>query len=125
MAGTKEWIDMTHKPKIIYRNNKQKMCKQKVSFTNMKAALKVAEKHKQNVYECPICFCFHCTSHQNWMDDFVPKERFNNILEQNRVLQRQSGKKTEIFKRYRRYINELNVAIARLKKENKALKNKT
>lgn len=51
--------------------SKAKMCKNKRSFHNKVAAEKVAERFGQRVYECPICFCFHCTSKENWQDEFL------------------------------------------------------
>ena len=62
--------------------NRSKMCYKKASFQTEKAAVKVAKEHNQNVYECPICFCWHCTSQENWQLEFIPIDKYNEILEQ-------------------------------------------
>lgn len=59
--------------------NRLKMCKNKVSFTSKQAALKVAEKHNQRVYECPVCFCYHCTKLEDWKSLFVPVEEYESL----------------------------------------------
>lgn len=56
-----------------------KMCKNKTSFTSKGAALRVTEKYGQRVYECPVCFCFHCTSKSDWKEEFVPIEKYQNL----------------------------------------------
>ncbi len=59
---------------------KAKMCKSKLSFRTKAVASKVAAKHGQTVYECPICFCFHCTSKTSWRDEFVGIEEYNKAV---------------------------------------------
>jgi len=58
---------------------KAKMCKTKLSFRTMETALKVAAKHNQTVYECPVCFCFHCTSRKDWREEFVEIGKYNQL----------------------------------------------
>lgn len=60
--------------------NRIKMCKDKVSFTNEKAARKVAKLHDQRVYECPVCFCFHCTSSDNWKGEYVTRKEYEIVM---------------------------------------------
>ena len=74
--------------------NRIKMCKGKVSFTNAGAAKRVAEKHGQRVYECPVCFCFHCTSKADWRDEFVPIEQYRLIVQKLEDLQKKYKEKT-------------------------------
>lgn len=38
------------------------MCDKKRSFETEARANKFARRFNQRVYECPICFCWHCTS---------------------------------------------------------------
>lgn len=63
-------------------------CKGKVSFTNVAAAKRAAEKHGQRVYECPVCYCWHCTSKPDWKDEFLPIEKYRNVLKENERLQK-------------------------------------
>src|SRR5690242_3912356 len=54
--------------------HKTKMCIRKVSFTTKAKAQAIADKFSQRVYECPICFCWHTTSKENWQDEFIRME---------------------------------------------------
>lgn len=94
-----------------------KMCKGKVSFTNKTAALKVAEKHNQNVYECPVCFCFHCTSLQNWKDEFVPVAKYQALLKANEQLILASSKYKPEITRLGKIILEKNKTINLLRQK--------
>ncbi len=67
-------------------NNRGKMCNYKLSFNTRKKAQVNADKHGQSVYECPVCYCWHCTSKENWRDEFVNVEEFNYILEKNKEI---------------------------------------
>lgn len=92
---------------------RHKMCKDKVSFTTKKAALKRAEMFNQRVYECPVCFCFHCTSKEKIEDEFVGLEFHNRIVtEYQEQIERQKKK----IKRYGKIIRDLNEHISKLKK---------
>jgi hypothetical protein len=102
--------------------NRVKMCKHKVSFTTIASAQKRADKHGQRVYECPICFCFHCTSKENWRDEFVEVEKYRNILKDNERLQSSKQKSDAKRKNLKVKINELERVLKAMKKENAALK---
>ena len=65
--------------KILRLKSRDKICGNKVSFTHIKKAIDVAEKHNKNVYECPCCFCFHLTSRDNWKEEFVSFELFDKM----------------------------------------------
>jgi hypothetical protein len=58
---------------------KNKTCGKKVSFKNKKIAAKVALKHNQNMYECPICFCYHLTHYEDWSNEFVSLEDYKEL----------------------------------------------
>ena len=65
---------------------RNKMCNDKAIFMSVSAAAKVAEKFNQNVYECPICFCFHTTSKKDWKQEFVRIEKYENLKREfNRI----------------------------------------
>lgn len=61
--------------------SKTKMCKNKASFRSRERAEQVANNFGQRVYECPICFCFHCTSKENWQDEFLFADDAKTILQ--------------------------------------------
>lgn len=92
-----------------------RMCKGKVSFTNKGAAVKAAEKHGQRVYECPVCFCFHCTKAEDWREEFVPVEKYQNVLKVNEHLQARQ-KKLNVL---RQLVHDLRTENARLRKEHR------
>lgn len=54
-------------------SRKERMCGPKLSFRTRAKAQEIADKYGQRVYECPVCFCFHCTSKENWQDEFITK----------------------------------------------------
>lgn len=58
------------------------MCGTKAAFRTQKSAEKIAIKFHQRTYECPICFCWHCTSLENWRDEFVRKDYMDRRLAQ-------------------------------------------
>lgn len=88
-----------------------KMCAGKVSFTNKNAALKVANKFDQTVYECPVCFCFHCTNLQNWREEFVPIAKYRALLKTHEQLLEASAKYKPEIERLGKLIHELNGTI--------------
>lgn len=61
---------------------KLSMCGTKQSFRSRGAAEKIATKFNQRIYECPICFCWHCTKSQDWHDEFVRKDYMEKRLTQ-------------------------------------------
>jgi len=61
---------------------RSKMCEKKGSFYSRARAEKSAAKWGQRVYECPICFCWHCTSKDNWQEEFVDAEKARKQLVQ-------------------------------------------
>ena len=62
--------------------SKLKMCSKKVSFNTKGKAEVVASKFNQRVYECPICFCWHTSSKENWKDEFVRREYHERCMAQ-------------------------------------------
>lgn len=96
-----------------------KMCKNKVSFTNKAAAIRAAERHNQNVYECPICFCFHCTSRQDWRDEFVPIEKFHNVMRELERIQKAHTSLKKVRQRMHE-IRALNMRLLKIVKKYKA-----
>jgi hypothetical protein len=50
---------------------RKKVCSSKDSFRSKTKAEAIAKKWGQRVYECPVCFCWHCTSKENWKDEFI------------------------------------------------------
>jgi hypothetical protein len=95
---------------------RMKMCKDKVSFTNIAAAKRRAEKFGQRVYECPVCFCYHCTSLEKWQDEFVPIKKYQRAMKEAEQL----PELRQRVERYGRAIFEMNGRQARLKKEVKS-----
>lgn len=63
-------------------SKRKAMCGKKASFTNKGKADAIAAKFGQRVYECPICFCYHTTSKENWKDEYVTKEYMDRTLGQ-------------------------------------------
>lgn len=60
--------------------SRSKMCDKKGSFYSLARAETSAAKWGHRVYECPICFCWHCTSRDNWQDEFVDAEKARKQL---------------------------------------------
>lgn len=50
---------------------RKKVCTSKVSFRSKQKAMEWGKKWGQNIYECPVCFCWHLTSRENWRDEFI------------------------------------------------------
>ncbi len=98
--------------------NRFKMCKNKVSFTNAKAAERIAEKHNQRVYECPICFCFHCTSKADWKDEFVTLEKYQNVMKANDRLIKQIQNLSKVKQRLNE-MRQLNFKLLKIIKRKK------
>ena len=92
-------------------NRKERMCGPKLSFRTREKAEEVASKHGQRVYECPVCFCFHCTSKENWRDEFFTKHMVDIEI---------MNVRTELNKK----IKMKNIEIMNLRKQLKALKKK-
>jgi len=102
---------------------KAKMCDKKVSFRSFSKAQKVAEKYNQKVYECPICFCFHCTSKESWRDEYVDAEKHSNLVrDHEKLLQMTKGYRTKIksmgklLEEKNLIINDLKIKIKKLEK---------
>lgn len=102
-------------PKI----NRAKMCKNKISFRSKAAALEKATKFNQRVYECPICFCWHTTSKENWEDLYVPIEKHQNLV---RDTEKFKVKAEQTLIRYGKTIRDLNQIIHDQNLEIKELK---
>lgn len=54
--------------------SRKSMCLNKVSFRTKEKAEEAAARWGQRVYECPVCFCWHCTSLENWKYEFIAQE---------------------------------------------------
>ncbi|HZZ82019.1 MAG TPA: hypothetical protein VFE62_26200 [Gemmataceae bacterium] len=90
---------------------KKKMCGDKSTFYSKQRAVAHAAKYGQRVYECPICFCWHCTSKSNWRHEYVDAAQAKKDMQ---TLERKL--RTEyntILNKKNRRINELELAVAR------------
>lgn len=65
--------------KVLRLKSRDKVCGNKIFFPHIKKAIEVAEKHNQNVYECPCCYGFHLTKRDNWKEEFVSFELFDKM----------------------------------------------
>lgn len=99
-----------------------KMCKGKLSFHTISAAKKIAIKYDQRVYECPICFCYHTTSLEDWRQEFFRKEEvekklleqktlINNINQENASLKAKNSNYIKKIEELQKVITERNLAI--------------
>lgn len=94
-------------------SSRKKMCLNKVSFFTKKKAQAVAEVHSQRVYECPICFCWHCTSKEDWKSEYVDAEYHKKeLLKARRELRTEYN---QLLSEKNRKINKLELKIKRLK----------
>jgi hypothetical protein len=90
------------------------MCINKISFRNRDRAERSAAIYGQRIYECPICFCWHCTSKENWQDEFV-----DAITAKRQMAAAVSNARAEIKQRLKAKnvkISELEREISRLRK---------
>lgn len=88
-------------------------CGKKVSFTHRAKAEKVAKKHGQTVYECPVCFCYHCTSKEDWRSEFVSIEKYEAVRAiADDVEQLRRDLKEKHSKKVQKIIDQHNKAIA-------------
>lgn len=93
--------------------SRTRMCGNKSTFYSQGRANKHADKYGQRVYECPICFCWHCTSKENWQEEFTDAE----------VAKRQLATlENKLRAEFNRKITAKNVQIMELQKENRHLK---
>lgn len=77
--------------------SRARMCLNKVSFRSKGKAEEVAAVHNQRVYECPICFCWHCTSKENWRDEYVDAgEHKKQMAELERKLRTEFNERLKI-----------------------------
>lgn len=85
--------------------SRAQMCTKKVSFRSRGKAEAVAKQFGQRVYECPVCFCWHCTNKENWRDEFVDEEQVRKQLadlerrlrtEYNEILRKKNSLITEL-----------------------------
>lgn len=90
-----------------------KMCQNKVSFRTKGKAQAAGEKFGQRVYECPICFCWHCTNKENWKEEFVTVEECKK---------RMSTLENELRREFNEKLHEKNSRISKLQCENKRLR---
>ena len=87
--------------------SKAKMCRNKDSFYSRSRAEASAARWGQRVYECPICFCWHCTSKENWQDEFVDSE-----YARKRLVQLEATLRNE----FNRTLKEKNLRISELER---------
>lgn len=87
---------------------KEAMCGKKATFTTKGKAEQVAAKFGQRVYECPVCFCWHATSKENWKYEYVTRV----FMEQEIVKVR-----TELNEKNRKLSQEIFSLQKRLKQE--------
>lgn len=93
--------------------SRAKMCLNKVSFRSRGKAEAVALRFGQRVYECPICFCWHCTNKENWRDEFVDAEE---------TRQKIAGLERKIISLENKIRAEYNIVLREKNKEINALK---
>lgn len=92
---------------------RSQMCKNKDSFWSRTRAEASAARWGQRVYECPVCFCWHCTSKENWRDEFVDAEKARRqLIQLESTLRNEFNTKVQA-KNFR--INELERAMAKCK----------
>lgn len=94
-------------------NSRKKVCGSKDSFWSRARAESIAERYGQRVYECPICFCWHCTSKENWRDEFIEADKARKQLVQLEATLRNEFNRKLREKNLR--INELEFALSRSK----------
>ena len=94
--------------------NPRAACQHKVSFNTKKKAALVAAKFGQRVYECPICFCWHCTKKERWEDEFVRVETHVVALSQQESAIR--GELNEKNRKLTQEVFELQQEVKKLKK---------
>ncbi len=99
--------------KLIYMNSKAKMCLNKKAYYTKQKAQIDADKYGLRIYECPICFCWHTTSKENWKDEFITNEAHEKALKtlENKIRRELN----EIIKKRNTKINELELIVKRLK----------
>lgn len=68
-------------------NRKTGMCGDKLAFPTRNSAEKHAIKYDQYVYNCPVCFTWHCTSQKDWRINYVDRKLYDNLLAKNHILQ--------------------------------------
>lgn len=90
------------------------MCLNKCSFFTKKKAQEYAEPYGQRVYECPICFCWHCTSKEHWKAEYVDGEYHK---------QEMANSERKLRTEYNERLAEKNREITKLKLKIKRLKN--
>lgn len=93
--------------------SKETMCGKKMVFRTRSFADKVALERNQRVYECPVCYCFHLTSKENWRQEFVAVEVMDQKIAEARSAGRREGKEK---------IKELNIQVQDLLRKNKQLR---
>lgn len=98
-------------------NTATRNCYKKCSFRTQAKAQAVADKYDQRDYRCPICFCWHCTSLENWRDEFVSIEKYQSVHKEMEKAKDTARKENERRKRLSVKINELERVIKRLKKQ--------
>lgn len=90
-----------------FKKLKSKMCGNKLSFRTKEAAQRTADKFGQSVYECPICFCYHCTSKKDWRQEYISIDEYNRLL----------NKYEKCLKEIKTYENKLNNINVYIKKQ--------
>src|SRR4051812_48359613 len=91
--------------------SRSKMCAKKGTFYSRQRAEASAAKWGQRVYECPICFCWHCTSKENWREEYVDAEKARiQMIQLESTLRNEFNK---ILKAKNLRISELERALSR------------
>jgi hypothetical protein len=78
---------------------RNKMCNDKRTYINITQASRVAEKFNQNVYECPICFCYHTTDRSDWKQEFVSIEKHERLKKEYNNLHKNYMKLKELYEK--------------------------
>jgi len=87
-------------------------CGKKIAFRTIRVAQKHAEAFEQNVYKCPVCFCYHCTSEDNWRQDLYSKAQMQQM---------ETNIRTEVNAKFKDKLKEKNIKITELEKTIKDL----
>lgn len=72
-----------------------RMCGRKYAYPTEKSARKNAENFGQRVYKCPVCFCWHCTSLENWKHEYITVTKHETLIQQEKAI---ANKKIKVLK---------------------------
>lgn len=94
-------------------SRRTQMCSKKVSFRSRGKAEAIALQFGQRVYECPICFCWHCTNKADWRNEYIDEDE---------VKRRMADLERRLRTEYNERLRKKNSRILELERENKNLR---